>query len=108
MQRLADRDPQRSERLRGLQRLAPPQAGGLTALLDGCPDADLVLVGHAGLEALQRVADAPANVPLAEPVRVTVRRTPRAALPDGADFGDWLDQQWLELDGWIDTTIAGA
>jgi hypothetical protein len=55
-----------------------------------------------------RVADAPAHVPLAEPVRVTVRRVARARIPDGDGFGAWLDEQWLAADAALRDGSAGA
>jgi 1-acyl-sn-glycerol-3-phosphate acyltransferase len=96
--RLRARDPERAERLRDLRRLAPVRPAGTAALLRGAPDADLVIVTHTGLEAMARVADAPANVPLRDPVRVRIRRVPRAQIPAGEDFARWLDDEWLVAD----------
>jgi 1-acyl-sn-glycerol-3-phosphate acyltransferase len=98
VERLAERDPDRAERLRDLRVLAPVRPAGTAALLRGAPTADVVIVTHTGLEALARVADAPAHVPLAEPVRITLRRVPRAEIPGDDDFAAWLDEQWLAAD----------
>ena len=98
VERLAERDPDRAERPRGLRVLAPVRPAGTAALLRGAPTADVVIVTHTGLEALARVADAPAHVPLTEPVRITLRRVARAEIPGADDFAAWLDEQWLAAD----------
>jgi 1-acyl-sn-glycerol-3-phosphate acyltransferase len=98
VERLAARDPERAGRLRDLRVLAPVRPAGTAALLRGAPTADVVIVTHTGLEALARVADAPAHVPLTDPVRVRIRRVPRAEIPVDHGFGAWLDAQWLAAD----------
>ncbi len=101
IERLEARDPGRAERLAGLCTLAPVRPAGTRALLRGAPGADLAIVTHSGLEALRRVADAPASVPLRDPVRVRITRYRRADVPD--DLDDWLDERWLEADAAIDS-----
>ena len=108
VERLARKDPDRAARLRGLRVLAPVRPAGTAALLRGAPTADVVIVTHMGLEALARVADAPAHVPLAEPVRITLRRVPRAQIPAGEEFPRWLDEQWLAADATVRGGSAGA
>ena len=103
---IAERDPARAARVKALARLAPARAGGTAALLRGSPDADLTLVTHTGLEPLQQVRDATAAVPLREPLRVRIRRIPRAAVPSGTGFGPWLDARWLELDQQLPPVLA--
>jgi 1-acyl-sn-glycerol-3-phosphate acyltransferase len=105
---LATRDPERAARLATLHRLAPVHPAGTDALLRGAPDADLVLLTHVGLEPLQRVADAPAHVPLAAPVTVRIRRVARDAVPTGADFVGWMDQEWLAADAALGALAGGA
>ncbi|MEP6625653.1 MAG: 1-acyl-sn-glycerol-3-phosphate acyltransferase [Acidimicrobiia bacterium] len=96
--RIAERDPDRARRLRVLQLMAPVRAGGTAALLRGSPEADLVVVTHLGLDALRRVSDATRHVPLAEPLRVFVRRIPRREVPTGDAFPAWFDAQWDRAD----------
>ena len=94
MERIADRDPSRAQRVAALRLMAPVRAGGTAALLRGSPDADLVFVTHLGLDSLRRVGDATRQVPLGEPLRVFVRRVPRREVPTGSGFPAWLDEQW--------------
>jgi hypothetical protein len=72
--------------------------GGTAALLSGSPSADLVLVGHTGLDALQPLTKISSRVPLERRVRVEITRVPRAHVPTGAGFVDWLDAQWSAVD----------
>jgi len=92
------RDPDRSTRVCDLQVLAPVRPGGTAALLRGSPNADLVFVTHTGLESLQRLADAPAHVPLDQPIRIAITRVTRSDIPSGDGFIEWLDRQWAECD----------
>ncbi len=90
--------PARMSLVRPLQVLGPVRPSGTAALLRGAPDADLVLVTHVGLESLQRLADAPARIPLDRPVRINVTRIRRSDIPDGEEFTPWLDARWAESD----------
>ena len=97
--KIAERDPQRAERLAPLGHLLPPRPAGSAALLDGCPDADFVVAWHVGFDGwdnfgaiLRRLADRP------RPVEFHTRRIPRAEVPSGAAFAAWLDAQWLQVD----------
>ena len=95
---ITTRDPDRGIRVRDLQVLAPVRPGGTAALLRGSPNADLVFVTHTGLEALQRLADAPARIPLDQPIRIAITRVARTDIPSGDGFIEWLDTQWAECD----------
>lgn len=97
-ERVAARDPERFERVSSLRVLAPVRPSGTAALLRGAPDADLVFVTHTGLESLQRLADAPREIPLEQPVRVRIVRVARREIPEGDAFTPWLDAQWARRD----------
>ena len=53
--KLAERNPERSEKLAGLQHLLPPRPAGSAALLAGSPDADVVVAWHVGFDGLRHV-----------------------------------------------------
>lgn len=99
LSRLAESDPERAERLAGLRHVLPPRPGGLHALLDAVPDADVVLLDHRGLDDFQRLADLVHAVPVGRPVRISLRRFVRADIPEGLEARTaWLDRIWMELD----------
>lgn len=101
--RLAETDPERAERLAGLRHGLPPRPGGVTTLLDLAPDADVVVIAHAGLERFASFRALAQAVPLTEPVHVAAWRFPRTDIPTGPrDRIDWLDNRWLQVDEWVD------
>ena len=89
----------RAERL---ETLLPPKPAGTLALLKGCPDADVVVVGHVGLEGVAALKDVRRRLPLSQPVRIrwwTHRRHELPADPHG--LAGWLTHRWEELDRWV-------
>ncbi|MFZ4718585.1 MAG: lysophospholipid acyltransferase family protein [Ilumatobacteraceae bacterium] len=99
LEKIAERDPERAERLAGLQHLLPPRPAGSLALIDGCPAADVVIAWHVGFDGLdtfggilRHLARRPA------PVRFHARRVPRADVPTGDAYTRWLDDQWVRAD----------
>lgn len=107
LEKIAERDPERAERLAGLRRLLPPRPAGTTALVDGAPEADIVLAWHTGFDGLDTfggILDRLAK-PL-PPVRIVFRRVPRGEVPTGAGFASWLDEQWLRMDAEVDAALA--
>lgn len=99
LEKICERDPARAERLKALRHVNPPRPAGTAALLEGCPEADVVLAWHVGFDGmdsfgriLQRLARP------VRPVRFHTRRVPRREVPSGAGFVDWLDTEWLRID----------
>lgn len=99
LEKIAERDPERAERLGGLQHLLPPRPAGSLALIEGCPQADVVIAWHVGFDGLdtfggilRHLARRPA------PVQFHARRVPRADVPTGDAFTRWLDDQWVRAD----------
>ncbi len=92
--------------MRSLEHLLPPRPAGTQALMEGAPDADLVLVAHEGMEAFGDLAAIRANLPLADPVRVRLWRIARKDVPDDEDaFVTWLLDRWIDMDRWIDERV---
>lgn len=103
LSKVAKRLPAQLERAAALRHLLPPRPAGTFALLDGAPNADLVLMGHVGLENLSTIKDIIKAVPFRRPVMVRLWRIPRSEIPsDNALRIDWLFTQWALLDEWID------
>jgi hypothetical protein len=100
--RIAASDPPRAQRLAGLRHVLPTRPGGVGALLDAAPQADVVVIAHVGLDPYPRFADLARHAPLHDPVRVSAWRIPRAEVPDGgSERTEWLDNQWQLVDDWI-------
>ena len=100
-ERLASEHPDRAQRLASLRHVLPPRPGGILALLDTVP-ADVVVIGHVGLDRFGSFAELARAVPLRDPIRVTAWRIAADRIPDD-DAGRvaWLDAQWVRLDDQI-------
>jgi 1-acyl-sn-glycerol-3-phosphate acyltransferase len=100
--RIAERDPARAARLAGLQYLLAPRTGGVTGLLEGAPDVDVLLCAHHGFDGLRLVSDIWAGGLVGRRISVRFARVPRAEIPTDRDGQvRWLDDAWLAMDGWI-------
>jgi len=105
--RLRERAPDRASRLSHLRHLLPPRPAGFQALLEGAPDADVVVVNHAGLDPYPRIAELARHVPLAAPIAVHVARIARADIPATPEHQTvWLDERWCDMDGWVDDRLG--
>lgn len=99
LSRLAERAPERAGRLAGLEHLLPPRPGGVLALLDAVPDADVILLDHRGLERFPRIGQILASAPVNATIELHARRIPRSEIPaDPDERVEWLDRLWLDLD----------
>ena len=97
--RLAERHPERHERLRSLQRLIPPKPAGALSMLEAAPTADVITVWHEGLDGLDTfpgMLQALSERKVTAHVVVTVH--PRAEVPGGDGFAEWIDRRWVEMD----------
>ena len=100
--KIAERDPALAGRAEEIRHLLPPKVGGVLAILDGAPDADVLVMGHVGFDGLRRMSEIWNGVLVGREIRVRFRRVPRADIPQDADGRvAWLFDAWLELDGWI-------
>jgi 1-acyl-sn-glycerol-3-phosphate acyltransferase len=106
--RLGERDPERAARLAHLEHVLPPRPGGVDALLDNAPGADVVVIKHA-LDQYPTLEAFWHRLPLKNPVAVAVERVPRTDIPADPDArAKWLDQIWIELDEWLHDHHADA
>jgi 1-acyl-sn-glycerol-3-phosphate acyltransferase len=102
MSRLAGESPERAVRLTSLRHVLPPRPGGVLALLDAIPAADVVVIAHAGLDRFSSFTELAKAVPLGEAIRTTAWRVPAGEIPiDDVARIRWLDEQWLRVDDWI-------
>jgi 1-acyl-sn-glycerol-3-phosphate acyltransferase len=104
LERIAERDPHRADRLAGLRHVLPPRPAGTRALLAGAAevDADVVIGWHVGFDGLDTFAGILAALGRARtPIRM---RFARVDAPDVDDpgFDRWLDDQWCRVDQEVD------
>jgi 1-acyl-sn-glycerol-3-phosphate acyltransferase len=110
IQRLRDRGLSSAvRRAEAMRHLLPPRPGGVVAALQAAPHADVVLVGHTGLEHLSTVRDLWRSLPMDKNLHLRWWFIPAADVPrDEVQLTDWLYQWWATIDAWITSTSAAA
>jgi 1-acyl-sn-glycerol-3-phosphate acyltransferase len=107
--RIAERDPCLAARAERIRNLLPPRLGGVGALLDGAPDADVVVIAHHGFDGLRLISDIWRGGLVGLVVKVRMTRVPRSAVPEeGAARADWLYDLWQDVDDWLEERFAAA
>jgi 1-acyl-sn-glycerol-3-phosphate acyltransferase len=101
--RMGETRPDLEPAVRTLKHMLPPRTAGTWSLLQGAPDADLILVAHEGMDVFGDLATIRSSLPLSAPVRVRVWRVDRSEVPnDEHAFTEWFVDQWLDMDHWIE------
>ena len=103
---IARNRPERAERFKDLKYCLPPRHGGVIALLDEAPEADVVLFLHVGLEGLRGIQDALGGGLNGRRIVIQIIRVPRAQVGSGEAAAEWLDTTWLAVDDWVGEGIA--
>jgi 1-acyl-sn-glycerol-3-phosphate acyltransferase len=107
--RIARRDGRLAARAERLRHLLPPRLGGVGALLDGAPEADVVVIAHHGFDGLRLISDIWRGGLVGLIVRVRVTRIPRSTVPvTPADRAEWLYDLWQDVDEWLEERFVEA
>lgn len=105
---IAQRDPERYARVRGLTRVLPVRPGGALALRAEAPDADVVFCVHRGWEATASLGALVRGAMRGARVDVALWRVPAAEVPREPEAAlRWLDAQWARADAWL-ADVPGA
>ena len=68
-------------------------------------NADVFLVGHAGLEAFETAGDIWRGIPMDTVVAARIWIVEANDIPDPDDQEQWLYEIWSEIDAWIVETL---
>lgn len=99
-------DPKLLERAQALEWLLPPRLGGVLALLDAAPEADVVIGVHTGFETVRSLADLWNGALVGRRIQVRFERIAAAAIPAGREARvDWIYDQWSQLDAWLESHV---
>jgi 1-acyl-sn-glycerol-3-phosphate acyltransferase len=103
LERLArEGDVKRLDYARSLVSLLPPRPGGVLALLEAAPDADVVVCMHRGFENATSFSGLWRGGLLRARIRVRFERVPRAGIPLArAERVQWLGELWQRMDDWV-------
>ncbi len=92
-----------ADRAEGLRHVMPPQPGGVHAALEAAPDADMVYIGHTGLDRFLTMGDIWRELPMDKRITMRAWRVPRADVPtDRDEQAEWLFAWFERIDAWID------
>jgi len=106
IERLEQSDPALAARAGAIDHLLAPRVGGFLAVLDGAPQADVVVLAHQGFDGLRLISDIWGGAIVGRVIRVRFTRTPRAAIPeDRAGRVGWLFDAWADADAWVGVQI---
>jgi 1-acyl-sn-glycerol-3-phosphate acyltransferase len=96
-------EPKVLERARALQHVLPPRLGGVLALLEGAPGADVVVCAHTGLESLRSLGDLWSGALVGRAIEVEIWRLPASGVPQRrSERIDWIYDQWERVDAWLE------
>ncbi len=108
IEKLAERDPALAASAERMEYVLPPKPGGVLAILEGAPDADVLLLAHAGFDGLRLISDIWHGDLVGRDVRVKLTRIPRSEIPADRDAQvTWLFQTWEGVDRWVGEQLAG-
>jgi 1-acyl-sn-glycerol-3-phosphate acyltransferase len=86
---------------RQMRHVLAPRPTGALAAIDAAPEADVVFVGHTGLEDLSSVVDLWRGLPMDSTIRGAAWWVSREDLPPPDSRSAWLFDWWLHIDRWI-------
>jgi 1-acyl-sn-glycerol-3-phosphate acyltransferase len=102
-------EPKLLERAQALQWLLPPRLGGVLALLESAPEADVVIGVHTGFEGVRSLADVWNGALIGRRIRVRFERIAAGAVPVERDARvAWIFDQWERLDAWLEANVDPA
>jgi len=100
---VARTDEARAARLAGRMQTLPARRGGVLALLEAAPEADVVVVAHTGLEGIATFRSMLWASLVGRRVEVEAWRIERGEVPSDAEGQmAWLDEEWGRLDRWVE------
>lgn len=86
---------------RQMRHVLAPRVRGALAAIESAPEADVVFVGHTGLENLSGVVDLWRGLPMDSEIRGAAWWVSRSEVPPPHARGEWLFDWWLRIDRWI-------
>lgn len=106
--RMETKDPAVAAIARELTHVLPLRFGGMFALLDSVPHADVVFCAHTGYERSGRLADFVAGGLYRATVKVKFWRVAAAAIPREREARiEFFQDEWRKVDAWVATHQAG-
>lgn len=85
-----------------LRRVLPPKSKGVIATLTARPDADVMIIAHAGMGDLNGPRAIYDAIPFEQAFLVRTWTYAAEDVPrDAAEIETWLDARWAQIDAWV-------
>jgi uncharacterized membrane protein/1-acyl-sn-glycerol-3-phosphate acyltransferase len=97
--------PDLAARAERLAHLLPPKPLGAVTAIEAAPTADVVFVGHAGLEGLSTLRDIWRNLPTDHTIAARLWHVRAEDIPTPEARETWLYDQWEQIDTWLDDEL---
>jgi len=94
--------PGLADQARQMQNVLPPKPTGALTAIAAAPSADIVFVGHVGLEELSTMKDLWRGIPMDANVISRLWYVTADELPPEPEREQWLYDHWMLMDQWID------
>ncbi len=95
--------PRLADQARQMQHVLPPKPTGALAAIAAAPSADIVFVGHVGLEELSSMKKLWQGIPMDANIVSRFWFVRADELPPEPDREQWLYDYWARMDDWIDS-----
>ena len=106
---IAEKQPEIAPLADRLRYVLPPRLGGALTLLQGAPEADVVIFGHFGLDGFEYISDIWGGGLVGSRIQLKFWRFAAAERPtDRDELIAWLYDRWFELDEWIGVARESA
>ena len=93
-----------AEEVESLTHVLPPRRGGSLAVLQGAPEADVVLAANVGFEWATSLSHLWRGDLVEKTIRLSVRRVPAGEVPrDDEGCRTWLQDEWRAMNEWVRT-----
>ena len=94
--------PGLADQARQMRHVLPPKPTGALTAIAAAPNADIVFVGHVGLEELSTMKDLWRGIPMDANVVTRLWHVSAHEIPPEPEREQWLYDYWKQMDEWID------
>jgi 1-acyl-sn-glycerol-3-phosphate acyltransferase len=106
---VSKRQPELADLATRLRHVLPPKLVGPVTLLQAAPGADVLVVGHLGLDSFEYPRDMWRGDLVGSTVHLKFWRYPAASVPrDDSGCARWIYERWTELDDWIEERLPAG
>jgi len=104
--KLALSHPDLATRAQALENVLPPRLGGILALLEAAPGADVVFGAHTGFDGVRTLADLVGGALVGRTIRLRLHRVVAGEIPADHDARiAWLFDEWKKVDDFVGAGI---